>query len=611
MRYKSLKECVDDLERHGRLIRIREEVDPYLEMAEIQRRVYQAEGPALFFENVKGSPFPAVSNLFGTLERARFIFRSTLERVKKLVALKADPFLLLKHPLQYAGTARSLLDMLPKKQRRGPVFHAKTSIDRLPQIHGWPDDGGPYIFLPQVYSEDPLHPGILKSNLGMYRVQLAGNEYRLNEEVGLHYQIRRDIGIHHSNAIQKGEPLRVSIFVGGPPSHSFAAVLPLPFGVPEVLFAGALGGRRFRYCRRDGHLVSTDADFCITGTIVPDRNLPEGPFGDHLGYYSLKHPYPVLKVASVYHRRDAIWPFTIVGRPPQEDTTFGVLTQEISKPMVPVEMPGVKAVHAVDAAGVHPLMLAIGKESYRPYQQSDRPEEILKVANAILGYGPPSLSKYLFIAAEEDNPQLDVHEIDSFFRHILERTDWRRDLHFQTMTTMDSLDYTGAGLNMGSKVIVAARGSRRRVLSDTVPSDVSFANGFKDPKIVLPGVLAINAPAFRDYRTAESEIGRLCRGLERAKDLSGLPVILLGDDSEFISRNLNNFLWVTFTRSNPSHDIYGVKSFTKHKHWGCEGPLVIDVRLKSHHAPPLVEDLKITQRVDELGKAGGSLYGII
>ena len=606
-----MKHCVDDLERHGRLVRIREEVDPYLEMAEIQRRVYQAEGPSLYFEHVKGSPFPAVSNLFGTLERARFIFRSTLERVKKLVALKADPFLLLKHPFQYGRTIWSLFHMLPKKQRGGPIFYKRTSIDQLPRIHGWPDDGGPYIFLPQVYSEDPLHPGILKSNLGMYRVQLAGNEYRLNDEVGLHYQIRRDMGIHHLHAIEKGRPLRVSIFVGGPPSHSFAAVLPLPFGVPEVLFAGALGGRRFRYCRRDGHLFSADADFCITGTIDPNRALPEGPFGDHLGYYSLKHPYPVLKVESVYHRRDAIWPFTIVGRPPQEDTTFGVLTQEISKPMIPVEMPGVKAVHAVDAAGVHPLMLAIGKESFRPYRKSDRPEEILKVANTILGYGPPSLSKYLFIAAEEDNPQLDVQQIRPFFSHILERVDWRRDLHFQTMTTMDSLDYTGGGLNKGSKVVIAARGARRRALSDSVPPNLPLIDGFSEPRIVFPGVLAIHGPPFRDYQRAEEEIARLCGALEGATALDGLPLVLLTDDSEFISRNLSNFLWVTFTRSNPSHDIYGVNSVTQHKHWGCDGPLVIDVRLKEHHAPPLIEDPKVTQRVDELGKKGGSLHGII
>lgn len=612
MRYKSLKACVDDLEQNGQLLRIREEVDPYLEMAEIHRRVFQAKGPALLFENVKSSPFPAVSNLFGTLERSRFIFRSTLRWVKRLMELKADPARLMKNPRRYAGLSLIGTNILPKKVKNGPIFFAKTAIEHLPQVHCWPDDGGPFILLPQVYSEDPCRPGIMNSNLGMYRIQLAGNEYRCNREIGLHYQIRRDIGVHHAHAVEKGELLRVSIFIGGPPAHTFAAVMPLPEGMPEVLFAGALAGRRFRYCRKDDHLFSTEADFCIIGTVPPNRTLPEGPFGDHLGYYSLQHPYPVLEVEAVYHRRDAIWPFTVVGRPPQEDTSFGKLIQEIVEPLAPVEMAGLKALHAVDAAGVHPLLLAIGKERYAPYQRSARPQEILKVANAILGYGHASFAKYLFITAEEDNPRLDVHNIQDFFCHVLERVDWQRDLHFQTETTIDSLDYTGTGLNEGSKVIVAARGERRRNLSADVPSGLFLPDGFSKPNIVFPGVLAIQAPPYTDEKSVEEEIGRLCASLATIDALvEQVPLVIVTEDSEFISRNLNNFLWVTFTRSNPSHDIHGAGSFIDHKHWGCTGPLIIDARLKQHHAPPLVANPKITRRVDALGKVGGCLHGII
>lgn len=611
MRYSTLKACVDDLAQRGQLVKIKKEVDPYLEMAEIHRRVFEAGGPALLFENVKGSPFPAVSNLFGTLERTRFIFRSTLKGVQQLVALKADPAQFLKTPWRYAGIALIGANILPKQVKKGPIFHSKTAIEHLPQIHSWPDDGGAFILLPQVYTEDPLHPGVFRSNLGMYRIQMSGNEYRVNEEVGLHYQIRRDIGVHHTHAIEKGTPLHVSVFIGGPPAHTFAAVMPLPEGLPEVLFAGALGGRRFRYSRKNGFLFSTEADFCITGTIVPNQTLPEGPFGDHLGYYSLKHPYPVLKVESVYHRPNAIWPFTVVGRPPQEDTAFGQLIQEIVKPMAPVAIPGLKAWHAVDASGVHPLMLAIGKERYAPYRQSQRPQELLQIANAILGYSHPSLAKYLFITAEEDNPQLDVHHIQDYFCHILERVDWKRDLHFQTETTMDSLDYTGPGLNEGSKVIVAARGDKRRGLANSVPSNLILTPSFHNPKIVFSGILALEGPPFKDQKTAAWEVDNLSQTLAKENVLESLPLILLTEDTEFISRNLNNFLWVTFTRSNPSHDIYGIQSFVKYKHWGCEGSLIIDVRLKPHHAPPLIEDPKVTQRVNELGKAGGCLYGII
>ena len=610
MTYTCTKDLIDDLDQHGHLIRIRVPVDPDLEMAAIHRRVYAAGGPALFFENVLGSPFPAASNLFGTLDRARFIFRHTLNRVKKLVALTADPALFFKSPGKYLDLPVTLWHMLPKKTRTGPVFENTTAIDRLPQIRCWPDDGGPFILMPQVYTENPMHPGIMNSNLGMYRIQMSGNDYATNQEIGLHYQIRRDIGAHHSAAIEENRPLRISIFVGGPPAHAFSAIMPLPEGMPEVTFAGALAGRRFRYIRKNGFTLSADADFCITGTVVPGQTKPEGPFGDHLGYYSLKHPFPVIRVEKVFHRNNAVWPFTVVGRPPQEDTTFGRLIHEITGPMVPKSIPGVHAIHAVDAAGVHPLLLAIGRERYVPYDRRG-PAEVLKIANALLGFGACALAKFLFIAAREDNPYLDINDIPAFFRHVLERVDFKSDLHFQTRTTIDTLDYSGTGLNQGSKVIIAAVGPARRTLMAELPAGLSLPDGFTRPRMVMAGVLVIEAPSFLDITAAEAESDRLARSLGALKERDQLPLVVLADDAEFAARTINNFLWTTFTRSDPSHDIYGVKSFTKFKHWGCESPLIIDARLKPHHAPHLVEDPKITVRVDNLGKNGGPLYGII
>lgn len=610
MIYKNLKECVEDLAQNGHLVKIKEEMDPNLEMAEIQRRVYANEGPALYFENVKGSPFPAVSNLFGTIERSEFIFRSTLKHVKKMIEVKADPAAVLKAPFRYLSLPRTGLSALPKRGLSGPVLKNKTTIDKLPQIKSWPDDGGAFILLPQVFSEDPLKPGIMNSNLGMYRVQLGGNDYKQNREIGLHYQIRRDIGIHHTNAIKKGEPLKVCVFVGGPPSHTFSAVMPLPEGLPEVAFAGALGGRGFRYVRKKGFVISTDADFCITGTIIPNETRIEGPFGDHIGYYSLKHEFPVLKVDAVYHRDDAIWPFTVVGRPPQEDTSFGNLIHKITDPMVPVSIPGVTSLHAVDAAGVHPLLLAAGQERYVPFQKRE-PMELLTHANAILGFGHCALAKYLIIAAENDHPTPDVNDVGAFFMHVLERIDPERDLHFQTKTTIDTLDYSGTGLNQGSKVVIAAAGEKKRALSVKIPAELNLPDGFKNPEVVIPGIMAIEAPEFLDEVSGENQVKQLESALEKTKNLDGFPLIILTEDSRFLSKHLNNFLWVTFTRSNPSHDIYGVGSFIKHKHWGCRGSIIIDARLKPHHAPPLIEDPSVTKRVDELGKKGGPLYGII
>jgi 4-hydroxy-3-polyprenylbenzoate decarboxylase len=352
-----------DLEQNGQLIRIKEEVDPYLEMASIHLRIHEQKGPAILFEKVKGSKFRAVSNIFGTLERSEFIFRKTLPQVKQLIAMKIDPMAAVKNPLKSLAALPAALNALPiRNPLKQPVVYEEIQISDLPLIQHWPMDGGAFVTLPQVYTEDADKPGIGNANLGMYRIQLSGNDYILNKEIGLHYQLHRGIGVHQTKANLKGQPLKVSCFVGGPPAHSVAAVMPLPEGMSEMNFAGVLAGKRFGYTYKDGFCISTDADFVITGEVYPGENKPEGPFGDHLGYYSLKHDFPLMKVHKVYHKEDAIWPFTVVGRPPQEDTAFGNLIHELTGKAVEAEIPGLKAVHAVDAAGVHPLLLAIGSE---------------------------------------------------------------------------------------------------------------------------------------------------------------------------------------------------------------------------------------------------------
>lgn len=594
-----------DLEANGMLVRVKDEIDPNLEIAEIQRRLYAAEGPAVLFENVKGSPFPALSNLYGTMDRCRFIFRDSLKAVEKIIRLKADPTVALKKPFSNIDVPFAALKALPRKAGSAPVLKNRTTIDQLPLIKSWPDDGGPFITLPQVYTEHADKPNPMGSNMGMYRIQLTGNQYKTNEQIGMHYQIHRGIGVHHSSWLKKGEKMRVSIFVGGPPSHTFAAVMPLPEGLSEVMFAGMLGGRRWRHKEWNGYRISADADFCIVGT-VEEKTLPEGPFGDHLGYYSLAHEFPVLKVEAVFHRKDAIWPFTVVGRPPQEDTMFGELIHEITGPVVPTEIPGLHAMHAVDAAGVHPLLLAIGSERYVPYAER-KPQEILTIANAILGFNQASLAKYLFIIAQEDQPDLDIHDIDNYFQHVLKRADWTRDLHFQTRTTIDTLDYSGTGFNEGSKVVVAAAGAAKFELAKELPGSLQLPDGFKEPRMIMPGVMAVEGPAYDS--NAEEKMNDFCKAVQGLRD--GIRMVIVTEDSAFMAKTLNNFLWATFTRSNPSHDIYGIDSFYEHKHWGCRGALVIDARIKPHHAPPLIEDPEITKRVDSLATNGGPLHGII
>ncbi len=610
MGYRTLADCVADLQETGQLVAIDREIDPDLEVAAIQRRVYQAGGPAVLFRRVKGTDFPMVGNLYGTIERTRYLFRDTLEAVRHLVELKVRPPAALARPWRYRDVPFTALHLLPQRVRRGPILAHQTSLSRLPQLRSWPGDGGAFVTLPQVYSEDPDRPGLAKSNLGMYRVQISGNDYEVDREVGMHYQIHRGIGVHHAAAIRRGEPLRASVFVGGPPALAVAAVMPLPEGLPELSFAGALGGRRLRMVADPGGglPIPAEADFAIVGTIDPTRSKPEGPFGDHLGYYSLQHDFPVLKVERVYHRPGAIWPFTSVGRPPQEDTSFGRLIHELTGPLVPTVLPGVHAVHAVDAAGVHPLLLAIASERYVPYATVRRPQELLTSANAILGQGQMSLAKYLLIAAREDDPGLDIHDIPSFFRHLLERVDWSSDLHFQTRTTMDTLDYSALGLNRGSKVVIAAAGPRRRDLASALPAGLRLPEGFADPRVALPGILAVKAPRYSpDEAGLEPTLARFCRELGPGP---GFPLVVLADDPDFVARSPRNFLWATFTRSDPAGDIDGVGAFVDRKHWGCAGPLVIDARVKPHHAPPLIDDPAIEARVDALAAPGGPLHGV-
>ncbi len=612
MAYKSMEDCINDLEKHGHLVRITEEVDPYLEMAAIHLRVFEKNGPAILFENIKGCEFNAVSNLFGSVERSNFMFRNTLNKVDQIIKLKGDPLSALKKPLKNISVPFTALKALPKKTSKNPVLANETTISKLPQIQCWPMDGGAFVTLPIVYTEDIDKPGAMNSNLGMYRVQLSGNDYEKDKEIGLHYQLHRGIGVHQTKANSKGEPLKVSVFVGGPPSHTFSAVMPLPEGISELTFAGVLGGRRFRYTYKDGYAISSDADFVICGEIYPNENKPEGPFGDHLGYYSLKHDFPLMRVHKVYHKKDAIWPFTVVGRPPQEDTSFGALIHQMTGDAIPQEIPGLHAVHAVDAAGVHPLLFAIGSERYTPYYKIKQPQEILTIANHILGTGQLSLAKYLFIANKSDDEKMDIHQEKEFLMGILERIDLTRDLHFQTKTTIDTLDYSGESLNSGSKLIIAAAGDKKRNLGTKSPDFLKLPSDLKNPKVVMPGVLAFALDTFTTYETEKQKIKILSEFLENYReDLLQFPLILFCDSSDFSAETMNNFLWDTFTKSNPSHDIYGVDTVDENKHWGAKTSVIIDCRTKPHHAPPLVKDTEIEKIVDRLGEKGASLHGII
>lgn len=612
MGYTNLSQCIRDLESSGHLVRIDKEVDPYLEAGAIQRRVFQTGGPALFFSRVKDCAFPMLGNLFGTKDRIRFLFRENLRIFQDMIKARENLKSFLMRPNRPFRVGRALWKSRPRRVQGGPVLSRTVRVSDLPQLVSWPGDGGAYITLPQVYSESPEQPGFKHSNLGMYRVQMSGNQFEANRELGLHYQIHRGIGHHHAQALQKDKVLPVNVFVGGPPAMTMAAIMPLPEGIPEIYFAGFLGGERLKVLRlENGLMVPAEADFCISGTVFPGHQLPEGPFGDHLGYYSLKHDFPVLSVERIYARKDAVWPFTTVGRPPQEDSVIGDFIHELVGPLVPTVFQGIHQVHAVDQAGVHPLLLAVGSERYVPFAGERIPQELLTNAHALLGGTQTALSKYILIAAREDDADLNAQCIPEFFGHILRRVDWSRDLHFMTRTTMDTLDYTGISLNQGSKVIMAAAGLPKRSLGTSLPA-FQWPEPFANPVLFVPGIILLQGPRHSLGRDVQDrEMFSLCQALESKQEFEGFPLLVVVDCTDFTAQSWDNFLWVTFTRSDPATDTYGLQAFSHCKHWGCGHTLVIDARHKGYHAPLLEADPEIEKKVDALGAPGQALHGIL
>ncbi len=594
MTYKSLNACCLELENQGQLVRIHDELDPHFVIPEIHRRVYQAQGPALLFEHVKGSPFRAVSNIFGTTQRCELIFSDVLKKFEWLIQAKIDPTSILKSPIRSIRHFPFLLSAIPSRRRTNSLIHS-CKISNLPAITSWPMDGGSFITLPQVISFPPGVRDPKQANVGMYRVQLNGNDYLQDHEIGLHYQLHRGIGIHHQQHIEKKIPFHISIAVGGPPAYTLASIFPLPEGLSEILFSGLLNNRKYRYALSNEYFIPQDVDFCICGQVAENALKMEGPFGDHLGYYSLAHPFPFLKNLKVYHKKDPIWHFTVVGRPPQEDSSFGYLIHTLVSALSTSEYPGIRALHAVDAAGVHPLLLAIGSERYMPFREPV-PEEILTQANHLLGKGQTSLAKYLFIAADDAGCTLNIKDVPSFFSHILERANFHRDLHFYTKTTIDTLDYSGEGWNAGSKLVLAVHGPVLRNLGTSLSAFTNLPSAFTKARLIHKGIVALQTKSFKSYAEAEHEIKDLTEYFHNPL-FAEYPLIILVDDSEFVAKNFSNFLWISFTRSNPSHDVYGVQSGIENKHWHCDPPLIIDARKKPHHAPELTVDSETESKV--------------
>ena len=574
---------MDLLKKEAELRIIDADVDPYLELGEIQRRVVAQQGPALLFTNVKHTKFPVATNLFGTPRRIELAFGMEPTRFFRQVSEATE---ILRNPSpsalwKHRGVTCRLLRLGTSVKRSGHALKYMINPPRLsalPQIKSWPLDGGAFLTLPLVYSE---HPVSGQSNLGMYRCQIFDDS-----TLGMHFQIHRGSGFHYYEAEKRNDPLPANVFLGGPPALILAAIAPLPENIPEAIFASLLLGKKLDVIRDSAVsplLLAAESEFTFVGEIPPQIRRDEGPFGDHYGYYSMRHPFPVFNVRRMFHRRNAIFPATVVGRPRQEDHYIGDYLQELFAPLYPLVMNGVRTVWAYDDAGMHPLAAAVVSERYR--------REAFMAGMRILGEGQLSLTKFLMLT---DEP-LPLREFRPLFQHILERADFADDLFIFSPVSQDTLDYTGGRINEGSKAILMGLGEKRFELQTEPAADLNNPR-FCNPRIYMPGVLVVEGPPWREGDGAADDL---------VNEEAALPfrIVILVDDAYECVKNDESFLWTVFTRFDPASDIHPSAVRVEKFHPKLSAPLVIDCRLKPWYPLPVLPAPETVAAVDARWRA--------
>lgn len=584
--FDDLRGFLAALRSRNDVVEIETEVDPRLEIAEIHRRIIAAGGPALLFRNVKGSPFPVVTNLFGTASRVELAFGREPQRFIEEVAKIPEELVPPTPGKLWAkrGFFAKFAKIGMKRTRRAPVLEVTRTpprLSELPALTTWHEDGGPFVTLPLVYTEHPETGG---HNLGMYRVQIHDDDH-----TGMHFQIGKGGGYHLGVAENAGQDLPLNVFIGGPPALILSAIAPLPENVPELLLASLVRGKRFRLGQAPGAELplAADAEFVIQGHVLAGQRRPEGPFGDHYGYYSLKHDYPVLRVDALHHRRDAIYPATVVGKPRQEDFFIGDFLQELLSPLFPVVMPAVKDIWSYGETGYHSLAGAVVRDRY--------PREAMASAFRILGEGQLALTKFLIVT----DGDVDLRDFPATLEHVLARCDLRTDLFVFANVSMDTLDYSGPAINEGSKGVILGLGEPIRDLARSVPSDLP--GGVREASVYCGGCLVVDGPSHEEdaefaQRVAESEA------------LADFPLVVLVDDAEEATRSDPRFLWTTFTRFEPAADMFTRGERVVRHHRVFESPVVIDARKKASYPDELFCDPEtaelVSRRWEEYFPAG-------
>jgi UbiD family decarboxylase len=568
--YPDLRTFLDQLRRDGDLATVEAPVDAHLEASEIHRRVIAAGGPALLFTNVRGKDFPLATNLFGTARRAEMAFGARPQRlIRRLVHLAET--LLPPTPGKLWGArdiGREALRIGSSRQRSGPVSEVVTSdvrLDRLPVLTTWPEDGGPFVTLPLVYTEHPDGKG---HNLGMYRLHVHDQR-----TTGMHWQIGKGGGFHYAIAEARGEALPVTVFLGGPPALILAAIAPLPENVPELMLASLIAGERLKLVSPSSanpHPLVASAEFALMGKVPPRTRRPEGPFGDHYGYYSLQHDYPVFEVERIARRKDAIYPATVVGKPRQEDFFIGDLLQELLSPLFPLVMPAVEDLWSYGETGYHSLAAAVVKQRYK--------REAMASAFRILGEGQLSLTKFLLVTDQ----RVDLKDFPATLTHILERTHPETDLYVFSNLSMDTLDYTGPRVNEGSKGVWLGLGDPVRDLPKGFTA-AEVPQGLTDVHVFVPGCLIVGGPSYQDDPAAAARFAG-------HPAFAGWPLVVLTDEPRRAAASPINFLWTTFTRFEPAADLHAAATELIRHHVSYRGPILIDARMKPWYPKELFAD---------------------
>jgi len=469
MAYKNMNEFVRALEKAGDLKRITVEVDPYLEITEIADRVSKAAGPALLFENVKGSGFPLLINAFGSFSRMeKALHCGSLDdialRIESLVKMQPPKGLIDK--VRMLLTLKEIADIMPKKVKSAPcqeqVFTEGDMLDMIPILTCWPHDGGPFITLPIVVTKDP-ETGI--PNAGMYRMHKYDRT-----TTGMHWQYNKDGARHYRKHKALGTRMEVAVAIGGIPSVTYAATAPLPPDIDEFLFAGFLEQKPIELVKGKtvDLYVPAESDFVIEGYVDPGDEKIEGPFGDHTGFYSPADVYPVFHVTCITCRKNAVYPATIVGKPPMEDCYMAKATERIFLPFMKMVVPEIADVDLPMEGVFHNCALVSINKEY--------PGQAKKVINALWGLGQMASTKYIAVFDSD----IDLRDYSTVVWKLLNNVDPKRDILISE-GPLDALDHSAPYQDFGGKMgIDATRKTREEGMGRPWPEEIKMSDEIKN-----------------------------------------------------------------------------------------------------------------------------------